>query len=240
MKSLLKNYTSKKQVTDYRRRDQLIRDYTPLIKQIAKNIAVRLPPSIDTDDLLSAGVIGLIDAIDKYDPKRNNKFKTYAEYRIRGAMLDELRTQDWVPRSVRDKLKLVLRLHASLEQRYGRSVTATELAQEMKIPVEKLQTLLCEINVPTFSSFDEGQESIAHTYAHNALSQLLTKSFRLHITTAINTLPDTQRVVIALYYHEEFSLKEIGNILGVTESRVSQIRTQAIAVIRTKMDFKTP
>ena len=123
MKSLVKKYKTEKQGVDDGLRDQLIMDYAPLIRFVAQRIAARLPSNIDLDDLISAGVIGLMDAIDKYDPSRDNKFKTYAEFRIRGAILDELRSQDWVPRSVRDKAKKIERAYTELEQRLGRSVS---------------------------------------------------------------------------------------------------------------------
>lgn len=129
MKSLVKKYKQENSAVDGKLRDQLIMDYSPLIRFVAQRIASRLPSNIQIEDLISSGVIGLMDAIDKYDPSRDNKFKTYAEFRIRGAILDELRTQDWVPRSVRDKAKKLDRMSAELEQRFGRKPTDDELSQ---------------------------------------------------------------------------------------------------------------
>src|SRR6478672_3820555 len=137
MKGLVKRYKQDTKGVDGKLRDQLIMDYAPLIRFVAQRIAARLPSNIDIDDLISAGVIGLMDAIEKYDPSRDNKFKTYAEFRIRGAILDELRAQDWVPRSVRDKAKMLDRMYAELEQRFGRTVSDQELSNALGMNMEE-------------------------------------------------------------------------------------------------------
>ena len=155
MKGLVKRYKQDTQGIDGKMRDQLIMDYSPLIRFVAQRIAARLPANIDIDDLSSAGVIGLMDAIEKYDPSRDNKFKTYAEFRIRGAILDELRAQDWVPRSVRDKAKMIERANTSLEQNLGRPPSHEEIAKELDMPLGDYFTLLGKVKVVSMLSVDD-------------------------------------------------------------------------------------
>src|SRR6187402_3612732 len=142
MKGLVKRYKQDTKGVDGKLRDQLIMDYAPLIRFVAQRIAARLPSNIDIDDLISAGVIGLMDAIEKYDPTRDNKFKTYAEFRIRGAILDELRSQDWVPRSVREKAKVVEKAYAKLEKDLGRSATDEEMCEELLCTMDEFHELI--------------------------------------------------------------------------------------------------
>src|SRR5271170_8482491 len=143
--NLLRKYKEEPNKLTPQQKDKLIMEYAPLIKFIAQKIAVRLPSNIELDDLISSGVIGLMDAIEKYDPTRDNKFKTYAEFRIRGAILDELRAQDWVPRSVRDKAKLLDRTYSSLEQSMGRPPTDEEVALELKLSIEEFYGLINQV-----------------------------------------------------------------------------------------------
>ena len=155
MKGLVKRYKQETQGVDGKLRDQLIMDYAPLIRFVSQRIAARLPSNIEIDDLISAGVIGLMDAIEKYDPSRDNKFKTYAEFRIRGAILDELRSQDWVPRSVRDKAKKIERTYAELEQKYGRTITDAELSDALGMDLEAYHELVSKVKSVTLLSIDE-------------------------------------------------------------------------------------
>ena len=152
---LVKRYKQDTQGVDGKLRDQLIMDYAPLIRFVAQRIAARLPSNIDIDDLISAGVIGLMDAIEKYDPSRDNKFKTYAEFRIRGAILDELRSQDWVPRSVRDKAKKIERAYAELEQKFGRAVTDQEVSKALGIGIDEYYEMSSKVKSVTLLSIDE-------------------------------------------------------------------------------------
>ena len=227
-------------------KDKLIVEYSPLIKFIAQKIAARLPSNIEIDDLISSGVIGLIDAIDKYDPTRDKKFKTYAEFRIRGAILDELRAQDWVPRSIRDKAKLVDKTIASLELALGRAPSDEEVAKHLNIPLEEFHDLLNQVRPVSLLSIDEAQtfssldkKSILNilegTKLHNPLVQLNLKHVKQIITQAIEELPERQRLVLSLYYYEDLNLKEIGRVLRVTESRVSQLHAQAVTRLRAKL-----
>lgn len=236
----------KKRKVDRRTRDKLIKEYAPLIKYIAQKIAIRLPSNIELDDLISSGVIGLMDAIEKYDPSRDNKFKTYAEFRIRGAILDELRSQDWVPRSVRDKAKLLDRVYVQLEQDLGRPATEEEVAQELGVSIDEYHSMLNEVKPVSLLSisdqemFSSGERKsllnlLENCSSSNPFNQLSLKAVKEKVTFAIEDLPEKQRLVLSLYYYEDLNLKEIGKVLDVTESRISQLHAQAIARLRAKL-----
>ena len=242
----IKKYKESHRKIDRRTKEKLILEYAPLIKFIAQKIAVRLPSNIEFDDLVSSGVIGLMDAIDKYDPTRDNKFKTYAEFRIRGAILDELRAQDWVPRSVREKAKQLEKAHLRLEQRLGRLPTEDEVTGELQISKEEYYDLLNQVKSVSILSLDEAgsfnssdRKSILSLLESckipSPFVNLNLKALREVITTAIEALPEKQRLVLSLYYYEDLNLKEIGDVLEVTESRVSQLHTQAVLWLRRKL-----
>ncbi len=246
MKGLVKRYKQDNQGVDGKLRDQLIMDYAPLIRFVAQRIAARLPANIDINDLISAGVIGLMDAIEKYDPARDNKFKTYAEFRIRGAILDELRSQDWVPRSVRDKAKQIERAYADLEQRLGRQVSDMELSEELGMSLEDYYELIAKVKAVTMLSIDELSgpynndrrsllDTIENFNSKNPFAQLKNQNVRNVLMKHIDELPEKQRLVLSLYYYEDLNLKEIGQILDVTESRVSQLHTQAVIRLKAKL-----
>lgn len=246
MPTMIKKYKDGAKKIDKRTKEKLILEYAPLIKFIAQKIAVRLPSNIEFDDLVSSGVIGLMDAIDKYDPSRDNKFKTYAEFRIRGAILDELRAQDWVPRSVREKAKQLERAHVRLEQGLGRMPTEDELTTELNISKEEYYELLNQVKSVSILSLDEAgsfnssdRKSILSLLESckipSPITQLNLKAVKEVVTKAIEALPEKQRLVLSLYYYEDLNLKEIGEVLDVTESRVSQLHTQAILWLRRKL-----
>jgi RNA polymerase sigma factor for flagellar operon FliA len=246
MTTPIRKYKEGTKKIDKRTKEKLILEYAPLIKFIAQKIAVRLPSNIEFDDLVSSGVIGLMDAIDKYDPTRDNKFKTYAEFRIRGAILDELRAQDWVPRSVREKAKQLERAHARLEQQLGRMPTEDEITSELKISKEEYYDLLNQVKSVSILSLDEAgsfnssdRKSILSLLESckipSPITQLNLKAVKEVVTRAIESLPEKQRLVLSLYYYEDLNLKEIGDVLDVTESRVSQLHTQAILWLRRKL-----
>jgi RNA polymerase sigma factor for flagellar operon FliA len=226
-------------------RNQVIMDYAPLIKYIAQKIAARLPSNIDLDDLFSAGVIGLMDAIDKYDPSRDNKFKTYAEFRIRGAILDELRNQDWVPRSVRETNKREERARSELEQRLGRPPTDKETAAQLEITLEEFheksgRTRVSMLSLEELGGVHSGDkksllECLENPNSKNPFTMLKAKGVRDLLQKAVEELPEKQKLVLSLYYYEDLNLKEIGRILDVTESRVSQLHTQAVQKMRSKL-----
>ncbi len=244
--SLLRKYKEEPSKLTAEQKDKLIMEYAPLIKFIAQKIAVRLPSSIELDDLISSGVIGLMDAIEKYDPTRDNKFKTYAEFRIRGSILDELRAQDWVPRSVRDKAKLLDRTVIEIEAELGRSATDEEVAERLHMTMDEFYDLVNQVrpvsvlsidDAATFSNVDK--KSILNILEgcklNNPYTQLKLKSVKEVVTQAIEELPERQRLVLSLYYYEDLNLKEIGKVLRVTESRVSQLHAQAISRLRGKL-----
>ena len=246
MKGLVKKYKQETQGVDGKLRDQLIMDYAPLIRFVAQRIAARLPSNVEIDDLISAGVIGLMDAIEKYDPSRDNKFKTYAEFRIRGAILDELRSQDWVPRSVRDKAKKIERTYAELEQKYGRTITDAELSDALGMDLDAYHELVSKVKSVTLLSIDELSgpsqsdrksllESLENPNSKNPFQHLKNQGVRQLLVNHIQDLPEKQKLVLSLYYYEDLNLKEIGKILEVTESRVSQLHTQAVSRLRSKL-----
>ncbi|MBY0470315.1 FliA/WhiG family RNA polymerase sigma factor [bacterium] len=228
-------------------RDKLIVEYAPLIKYIAQKIAARLPANIELDDLISSGVIGLMDAIEKYDSSRDNKFKTYAEFRIRGAILDELRAQDWVPRSVREKAKQLERAFSKIEQSKGRQATDEEVCEELGLSQEDYHDMLNQVRSVSLLSYDEilsfsrSDRRTLHgigesgSKAPTPFNEVNIAGIKRIIAEAIQDLPEKQRLVLSLYYYEDLNLKEIGKVLDVTESRVSQLHTQAILRLKAKL-----
>lgn len=235
-----------KKLIDGLTKDQIVVKYASLVKYLAQKIAIRLPANIELDDLISAGVIGLMDAVDKYDHTRDNKFKTYAEFRIRGAMLDELRSQDWVPRSVREKAKQLERVFARIEHAKGRPATDAEVCEELKISPEEFGELLNEVRSVSLLNYDDlnsltksDKKSmlglIENGKLNNPFAEVSRNNLKGMVEKAINDLPEKQRLVLALYYYEDMNLKEIGRVLEVTESRVSQLHTQAVLRLKSKL-----
>jgi RNA polymerase sigma factor FliA len=228
-------------------RTKVINEFSPLIKYIASRIAIRLPPHIDLNDLINAGVIGLIDAIEKFDASKQIKFKTYAEFRIRGAILDELRSMDWVPRSVRQKARKIEDAYARLEFSLGRPASDEEVAGEMKVDIDTFHKLLSETASVSLLSLDDLGEDDSDLSKRNLLEYILQdeKDWPSHkiryaevreiVAKGIQSLPEKERMVISLYYYDELTMKEIGYVLKFTESRVSQIHTKAILRLRSKM-----
>lgn len=224
----------------------IIAEYAPLIKFIAQKISMRLPANIELDDLISSGVIGLMDAIDKYDQTRDNKFKTYAEFRIRGAILDELRAQDWVPRSIRDKAKALERAATQLESDLGRIPEDQEVADYMEITIEEYYSLVNQAKPVSVLSIDEAASYssvdkksllniVDNLTGQNPFFQVSSKKIKKQIAKCIESLPERQRLVLSLYYYEDLNLKDIGKVLKVTESRVSQLHAQAVSRLKTKL-----
>ena len=227
--------------------EQVIKEYAPMIKYVANRIAMRLPPHIEVDDLISVGVLGLIDAIEKFDPTRGAKFKTYAEFRVRGAILDELRSLDWVPRSVRQKAASLDNVCQKLQARFGRPPEDEEVAEEMGMTMDEFFNTLNETHsMPLLSLEDLGisndesdQRNLLDCLAGKSDSdphtQLRLTELKTVIAKAIDTLPEKERLMISLYYYEELTMKEIGEVLGITESRVSQIHSKAVFRLRSKL-----
>jgi RNA polymerase sigma factor for flagellar operon FliA len=230
------------------KRNELILAYTPLIKYIATRLASRLPSQVALDDLISCGIIGLIDAIDKFDLSKNVQFKTYAEFRIKGAMLDELRSLDWVPRSIRRKITDLEQACAELEKKLGRPATDEEMAQKLGISLANFHKLLDETKAVTFldiellrqkkndgaSSSDTVSEPFSDTDT-DPFSAINLAQIRDLLARTIDELPEKERLTVSLYYYNELTMKEIGQILGYTESRISQMHSKAMLRLRTKL-----
>ncbi len=229
-------------------KEQIVLEHTPLIRYIVNRIAVRLPSHIDLDDLHNTGVIGLMDAIEKYDPDKNCKFKTYAEFRIKGAILDQLRSLDWVPRSVRQKGRKLERAYGEVEQRLGRQASEDEVADSLGLQIDKFHELINQVRGISLVNLEEirggGQDSdrtgsyadiVEDPTAENPFATLKLHETKGIIADTIGTLPEKERLVISLYYYEDLNMKEIGNILGITESRVCQIHTKSVLRLRAKL-----
>lgn len=217
--------------------------YVPLVRHEALRLQVRLPASVELDDLLQAGGIGLLNAVERYDVLQGAAFTTYAVQRIRGAMLDELRSRDWVPRSVRRNAREVSKVMQQLEQRHGRPASEREVAQALEIPQDEYRQILLDTNNSQLFSYDEWREEhgdsleavLAGHEEGNPLHQLLEGNLRQRVVEAIEALPEREKMVLTLYYQEELNLKEIGAVLNVGESRVSQLHSQAIKRLRARL-----
>ncbi len=229
-------------------KERVVLEHAPLIRYIVNRIAVRLPSHIDLDDLHNTGVIGLMDAIEKYDPAKNCKFKTYAEFRIKGAILDQLRSLDWVPRSVRQKGRKLERAYGEVEQRLGRSANEDEVADSLGLELEKFHVLINQVRGISLVNLEEIRginsdgdragtfaDIIEDVHSENPFASLKLMETKHVISDTIGSLPEKERLVISLYYYEDLNMKEIGNILGITESRVCQIHTKAVMRLRSKL-----
>jgi RNA polymerase sigma factor for flagellar operon FliA len=229
-------------------REQLILEHLPQVRLIARRIQERLPESISLDDLISTGVLGLISAIDNFDPAHNVKLKTYAEYKIRGAILDSLRGLDWAPRQKRRKAKQIEAAICSAEQRLKRSPTEEEISAELSITLDEYHSWLVEIrglNVASleYAGGDQGNDLLHYLpdTGDNLPSTLLERSELGRLLAAsIDTIPEIERTVLSLYYHEELTLREIAQVVNLHESRISQLKSQAILRLRTHMAAQWP
>lgn len=224
-------------------RERLILHYSPLVKFVAGRVAAGLPQNVEQADLVAYGIFGLIDAIDKFDPSRGFKFETYAISRIKGAIIDELRSIDWVPRSVRAKARSIERAYSKLENELLRTPDDSEVAAELDMSEDDLAGMMAQISFVGIVALDEllspGErtggttlgDNVADT-ANDPVSAFESAEMRHVLADAINRMPDRERLVLTLYYYEGLTLAEIGGVLGVTESRVCQIHTKAIFQLR--------
>ena len=247
MEAMLREIKETKDAVPADLKEQIVLEHTPLIRYIVNRIAVRLPSHIDLEDLHNTGVIGLMDAIDKYDPEKNCKFKTYAEFRIKGAILDQLRSLDWVPRSVRQKGRKLEKAYGELEQRLGRAASEEEVADSLGLQIDKFHELLNQVRGTSLVNLEEigggadGDRSggyadiVEDVHAENPFHSLKLQETRRIVSETIGTLPEKERLVVSLYYFEDLNMKEIGGILGITESRVCQIHTKAVLRLRSKL-----
>jgi RNA polymerase sigma factor for flagellar operon FliA len=221
-------------------KNQLLTDHMPLVKRLAHHMKAKLPPSVEVDDLVQAGMIGLLDAISRYEETHGAQFETYAVLRIRGAMLDELRNSDWLPRSMRQNMRKIEAAMSALQQKLGHPPTESEVAKLLKLSLADYQDMLSDgggHQLVYYEDFhdNEGNDSFLDRYAvddADPLRNLLDGDFRQAVIDAIDALPPREKVLMGLYYEEEMNLKEIGAVMGVSESRVSQLHTQAVARLR--------
>ncbi len=239
-----------KETNDSDTRDQLLNQYLQLVKNVAGRMAAGFPKSVELNDLINTGVIGLIEAFNNFDPSRGVKFETFAVPRIRGAILDELRALDWVPRSTRAKARNIDRALMKLENELGRGPSEKELAKRMEISISDLFSAKKDVSVTSLLSLDElicreddnrqvpRIETIENTTTVDVLRDMEKVELRTYLLQAISSLTEQERLVVSLYYYEELTLKEIGDIMLISESRVSQIHTRAVIRLRSMIRDK--
>jgi RNA polymerase sigma factor for flagellar operon FliA len=222
-------------------KNHLLTEHAPLVKRLAHQMKAKLPPSVEVDDLIQAGMIGLLDAIQRYEENHGAQFETYAVLRIRGAMLDELRSNDWMPRSTRQNMRKVEQAMTTLQQQLGRPPSESEIAKTLKLSLADYQEMLGDSGghqLVYYEDFhdEDGNDSWLDRYAvddDDPLRALLETDFRQAVIDAIDNLPPREKILMGLYYEEELNLKEIGAVMGVSESRVSQLHSQAVGRLRT-------
>ena len=236
-------YTATGRSEKYEKND-LLTQYMPMVKRLAHHLMGRLPPSVEEDDMVQAGMIGLLDAISRYDEAQSAQFEAYAIQRIRGSMLDELRQSDWMPRSARQSMRKIEKAIGVLQHQLGRQPKGSEIAASMKIPLAEYQAMLGDARghqLLYFEDFGESEEDDSFldkqssNEASMPLPQLLDANLRACIIAGIEGLPEREKLLMSLYYEEELNLREISEVFGVTEARVCQLHGQAIARIRSKL-----
>jgi RNA polymerase sigma factor for flagellar operon FliA len=223
-------------------RNSLLAEHAPLVKKLAHQMKAKLPPSVEVDDLVQAGMIGLLDACSRYEDNHGAKFETYAVQRVRGAMLDELRSSDWLPRGMRQNMRKIEVAMRALQQKLGRSPNETELAKHLKLSLPQYQEMLADggghqlVYFEDFKGDGEGSDSFLDRYcaddSGDPLKALMNTGFRQAVVDAINALPEREKILMGLYYEQELNLKEIGAVMSVSESRVCQLHSQSISRMR--------
>ncbi len=223
--------------------EQYLTQYAPLVKRIAHHMMARLPASVEIDDVIQTGMLGLLDAVNRYEESHGAQFETYAAQRIRGAILDGLRQADWLPRSFRRDLRRIEGAIGKLEQRYGRAPNEHEVAAELQMPLADYQKMLQDARGYQLISFEDFSHADGSDYLErhcedsraNPLDALLERKLRERLVKGIEGLPEREKVVMGLYYEEELNFREIGETLGVSESRICQLHSQAIARLRSQI-----
>lgn len=224
-------------------KNQYVVQYAPLVKRIAYHMMARLPASVQVDDLIQVGMIGLLDAVSNYDDTQGAQFETYAVQRVRGAMLDELRQCDWLPRSARKALRQIETAMNALEQRVCRAPTEREVANELHVSLEGYQQMLLDARGCQLLHYEDLQSSEGEDFferhcadiSAEPFAKLQDGKFRVKLIEAIGLLPEREKLMMAMYYEEELNLREIGEVMGVSESRVCQLHSQAMARLRSKL-----
>jgi RNA polymerase sigma factor for flagellar operon FliA len=224
-------------------KEECLKEYAPLVKRIAHHMMLKLPGSVEVDDLIQAGMMGLLDAASRYDELRGAMFETYAAQRIRGAMLDELRGADWLPRSLRRDMRRIETAISRLQQKLGKAPSESEIAKELGVPLPEYQQMLQEgrgAQLLYYEDFHgEGDEDFFERFEFssdsNPLELLQDERFRAALVQAIDRLPERERQMMGMHYEQDMNLREIGEVMGVSESRVCQLHSQAVARLRTSM-----
>jgi len=224
-------------------KEQFVEKFTPLVKRIAHHMMVRLPASVQVDDLIQAGMIGLLDAIKRYEGSHGRQFESYAAQRIRGSILDELREADWLPRGVRKKMRQIEMAVRVLEQRMGRTPSEQELANELEIPLTEYQETLQDARGGQLMFYEDFQKTddepffdrLCSDSQNDPLDILMDDRLRKTLIKAIDDLPTREKMVMGMHYEKEMNLREIGEVLGVSESRVCQLHTQAVTRLRSRL-----
>lgn len=238
-----------KSTGSHRVRDELIVHYAPLVKYVAARVAIGLPNNVDQEDLASAGILGLMEAVNKFEPERGFKFESYAAARIRGAIIDDLRSLDWVPRSVRSQSRKVEETLSKLQERLGRIPTDEEVAEEMGVTVRKLRAIYAKVSTLLFVSLDrlmsvgdKGDsgmslvDTLVDTNAEDPLASVEEKEMKQFLVNAIAALPERERTAITLYYYEGLSLSEISQVVGVSQARISQMNAKSVMTFRSLLN----
>ncbi len=242
-------WTEFKSTGSGRARDELIVHYAPLVKYVAARVAIGLPSNVDQEDLASAGILGLMEAVNKFEPDRGFKFESYAAARIRGAIIDDLRSLDWVPRSVRSQARKVEEALSKLQDKLGRTPTDEEVAEEMEVTVRKLRSIYAKVSTILFVSLDrlmsvgdKGDsgmslvDTLVDTKAEDPLASVEEKEMKQFLVKAIASLPERERTAITLYYYEGLSLAEISQVVGVSQARISQMNAKSVMTFRSLLN----
>lgn len=223
--------------------NELVKQYLPLVKRIAYHLMARLPASVEVDDLIQVGLIGLMDAVERFDGSQGAQFESYATQRIRGSMLDDLREADWLPRHIRQKSRQIESAIHRLEQRKGRPPSEQEISKEMGIELDEYQSMLGDVKGNQLLYYEDFSDDESSNFleryliddASDPLSLLEDDGFRQGLIDAIEDLPEREKNLMGMYYEQDMNLKEIGAVMGVSESRVCQLHSQAVARLRAKM-----